>query len=58
MLERHIKYLESFGTERFKQYCIELGKLCLNMGLDYPYENNQSLYEFLEKNNLWYTIYL
>lgn len=54
----NINYLHSFGTERFKQYCIDLGKLCLKIGLDWPYEKNQTLEEFLTENNLWYTIYL
>lgn len=58
MLQIHIKYLHSFGTERYKKYCIDLGKLCLKIGLDWPYEKNQTLEEFLEENNLWYTIYL
>lgn len=58
LFEIHCNYLNSFGTERFRQYCIYLGKLCLKLGLVFPYEANQTLEEFLEKNNLWYTIYL
>lgn len=58
LFEIHSQYLKSFGTERFRQYCIYLGKLCLKLGLVFPYEANQTLEEFLEKNNLWYTIYL
>lgn len=54
----HCDYLHKFGTERFKEYCIKVGKLCLRIGLDYPYEKNQTLEEFLEENNLWYTMYL
>lgn len=53
-----INKLRSFGTDRYRKYCIELGKLCLKIGLDFPYEKNQTLEEFLEENNLWYTIYL
>lgn len=58
LFEIHSRYLKSFGAERFRQYRIYLGKLCLKLGLVFPYETNQTLEEFLEKNNLWYTIYL
>ena len=54
----HCDYFHSFGSIRFKRYCIDLGKLCLKIGLDWPYEKNQTLEEFLTESNLWYTIYL
>ena len=54
----HCDYLHKFGTERFKKYCINLGKWCLRIGLDYPYEEELSLEEYLEKHNLWFTMYL
>jgi hypothetical protein len=58
MINNWINYLKSFGTERYKQYCIDLGKLCLSIGLDWPYSQDITLEEFLTTNKLWYTIYL
>ena len=58
MINKHLKYLKSFGTERLREYYKMLGKLSIDLGLDLPYEEGLTLPEYLEKHNLWYTLYL
>lgn len=58
MINKHLKYLKSFGTERLREYYRMLGKLSIDLGLDLPYEEGLTLSEYLEKHNLWYTLYL
>lgn len=57
-MNKQLKYLESFGSERLKDYYRLLGKLSVNLGLNLPYEEKLTLPEYLEKYNLWYTLYL
>lgn len=54
MFEEHIKYLRSFGTERYKSYLKLLEDICPN-NVIIPFDSD--LYSFLEINNLWHTIY-
>lgn len=54
----HCNYLRRFGTERMREFCITVGKLCLKNGWEYPYEKDQTLEEFLEDHQLWYLLYL
>lgn len=58
-LEQKIKlYTQSFGTERFHEYCVNLGKYCLENSIEFPYEIGLDLTQFLIKYNLIYTLYL
>jgi len=54
----HIKYLKSFGSERLRDYYVRLGIFCAETGLDLPYEEELNLEDYLEKHNIWYTLYL
>lgn len=61
MLKIHKDRLRNFGTERYKQYLIDLGILCFSeLGSDFnPLEHTfEEICKFLTNNNLWYTIYL
>ena len=58
MISKHLKYLDSFGTERRRELFRKLGAICYELNLDLPYEEGLSLPEYLEKHNLWYILYL
>lgn len=59
MEQIHIKYLNSFGSERFKNYCRWLLEYCFdNLKLVPWIEEFEDLIQFLRKYNLWYTLYL
>ena len=54
----HCNYLHKFGIERLKRYYTFLGNFCLNKRIEFPNLKETKLEDFLEENNLWYTLYL
>lgn len=58
MTNKHLEYLNSFGTERKRELYKTLGTICAKLNLDLPYEEGLSLTEYLEKHKLWYVLYL
>jgi hypothetical protein len=57
-MNKHLEYLKSFGSERLKEYYRLLGRISVDLDINLPYEEGLSLPEYLEKYNLWYTLYL
>lgn len=55
-MNKHLRYLKSFGSERLKEYRHLLKEISIKLGL--PYNDEINLSEYLEKYNLWYTLYL